>query len=64
MLLASPGKPSRWKTVVAEIEALEDLRGLPPLDSAPAEYDAEWIDERIRRLEASLPTTNGSASPP
>lgn len=63
-LIAGKDSASRWNSVVAEIAALEKLRGIAPVSPIPDAYNHEWIEASIARLDASLhdSTTPGDSA--
>lgn len=54
VLLSGRDNPSRWKDLVAEIEALQRLRGITATKPAPDSHDNAWIEAQISTLENAI----------
>lgn len=53
-LLSGRDNSSRWKNLVIEIQALEQLRGVTSVGPAPAKHDRGWVEASIANLEQSV----------
>jgi hypothetical protein len=53
-LLSGRDNPSRWKNLVIEIQALEQLSSVVPVGPAPDKHDSGWVEASITNLEQSI----------
>ena len=57
-LISGRDQPTRWPDFVAEVAALERAADLPADPDPPAAFDADWIADRLNRLETHDPSPN------
>ena len=54
-LVAALRQPGRWSDLVADIRRLEASLEVGRDPEPPKRFDASWLDDRLRSLEAALP---------